>query len=306
MSDTNEAPKPRLGLVSTEQRAELKRLEAIAGPPMVIGRRRGALVDDTAALLRGLRERFGVSDDPDQWVAEEPAAAGGAEVGELERRRAATALRRLQDAEVPDDPLVVLVGFMPGGEALLSEEQKRVLAGICLQVRPEKIGELMRTTALRVARAWRHGGTVGSLEFSGTDWLIVFSGSTGVGKSLAAGWIVRETPRRGLWISADDVGRVRGGKGDELFDRAVDAPLLVLDEAGIEHAGATDYAKIRIGTLLLKRSQHRRDTVVTTNGAKTAFLARYGGEDGRLAARMSGAPYIELPASDPDLRQGGR
>lgn len=118
----------------------------------------------------------------------------------------------------------------------------------------------------------------------------VFLGPPGKGKSVAAGWLMREVlkdlgwnnaPTGGLafparFVSAAQLTRI--SSYDKLDSDWLNdlhrVRLLVVDDAGDE---ATAIGKDTLGGLLLDRHNKLRRTVITSNLRRAALTERYGG-----------------------------
>lgn len=106
-----------------------------------------------------------------------------------------------------------------------------------------------------------------------TGWLLL-EGSYGVGKTHLAAAIGNERLKRGemvLFITTPDLlDHLRSAYApnaesgyDELFDRIRNAPLLILDDLGVENPSA--WAQEKLFQLLNHRYSYRMPTVITTN-----------------------------------------
>lgn len=134
-------------------------------------------------------------------------------------------------------------------------------------------GALDDTSALKWVRKWWHEQIV--------ILILVLTGDYGVGKTTAAGWLAAQE-RGSIFITADALGRV-----DRYDNKAVErlerAPLLVIDELGVEYLDAAGSYLAKLHALLNERYAHCRRTVITTNLPPEPWIARYGG---RLGDRM--------------------
>jgi hypothetical protein len=164
--------------------------------------------------------------------------------------------------------------------------------------------ELISTDAMRVVQAFitAKPTTVpfegsNSVEFDGTEWLLVLAGPPGAGKSLAAACALATLG--GMWVPAE-------GLADIKFDAktARPWPLVVIDNLGLEYAGPGAYGISRAEQLLVHRHSENRRTIVTTNMRRRTldgvmgFEERYGG---RVAERLArGGKYVIT------LPEGGR
>jgi DNA replication protein DnaC len=123
------------------------------------------------------------------------------------------------------------------------------------------------------------------------DWLgtprhrpvIILSGGTGTGKSVAAAWFHVE--RGGVWLRAEQATRIFAANFGEQYaeqDRVRDARSLVIDDVGSE----LDVQRMQAVLLELFdcRKSSETDTVLTTNLCRRDFMERYGDE--RLISRM--------------------
>lgn len=111
-------------------------------------------------------------------------------------------------------------------------------------------------------------------------------GPKGVGKSLAAGWVMREWGKaKGLqvqpgvngyrWVQASAlIGASQWGPDAQWVQQLERASLLVVDELGADQASRA--AKSRITELLLARHARLRATVFTSNLSHQEFAEVYG------------------------------
>lgn len=126
---------------------------------------------------------------------------------------------------------------------------------------------------------------------------LVLVAAPGRGKSWAATWAVAESILRGLWLQSLEV-RV-GPAWDALRERALKAPLLVLDDLGEE--GGADWGVKEVAALLQSRHNTGSKTLVTTNLIEPEIEARYGE---RLVSRWSEAGVSKIVAvQGTDLRR---
>lgn len=127
------------------------------------------------------------------------------------------------------------------------------------------------TRALQLVQPWVAG------------WLPVMAllGETDAGKTIAAGWALARMP--GLYIEANELARRRRaafGGPDAVFDRAVRAQLLVVDELGAEDDAAAASAALHE---VINRRQRGRRTLLLGNLDARAFVERY---DARTISRL--------------------
>ena len=176
---------------------------------------------------------------------------------------------------------------------------------------------LLETDALKVARAWAAGKPArvvlaggAAVDVRGDEWCLVLAGPPGCGKSLAAAWALAESGA-GKWLSATllqsvDLELAEYGAPDSDVRRGV-APdgfsakaLLVLDDLGEEHVGASGWAVSRAQHLLCARHADGARTIVTTNLRRRGagqFAERYGE---RVDDRINDGLFVGL--SGPSLR----
>lgn len=149
---------------------------------------------------------------------------------------------------------------------------------------------LRDTPALILARAW---------WASTKPWLVML-GSTGVGKSVAAAWCVRqavEARQSALWVSAAEFATKAGGfDGQPFASRCKGVDVLVVDDIGTEHQ--TDWARAVRDEVLMFRHEAELRTVLTSNLDGKAFSERLGV---RMADRLRAACMSKAFAG-PSLR----
>lgn len=110
---------------------------------------------------------------------------------------------------------------------------------------------------------------------------VVFSGPSGAGKTSFAVACLRERIPHGIFVSAIKLGtaRIQGRAGDgeaSLVERAMTAPLLLIDEVGGETKTATNAVK----DVIFDRMDNDLPTWITTGFGREDLLAMYG--DGAL------------------------
>ena len=160
----------------------------------------------------------------------------------------------------------------------------------------ENTASLQETDCLRLVRVFHQHDTCmvnlveSFISFTGKEQVLILSGGPGCGKSLAACYPIAMTG--GLFVSAPDLARLDSDTADDgeqigdLLRRARTAKLLVLDDLGTEHEGATSWATGRIADLLCTRHERCLTTICTTNlqrRGEGGVAARYGARlDDRL------------------------
>lgn len=99
----------------------------------------------------------------------------------------------------------------------------------------------------------------------------------------------------GLFVSAIDLGVARAherlGREAPLVERAMGAPLLVLDDLGAEQLTALS----AVGDVIHKRHAGMMPTIISTGFAEQGIAARYG--DGIARRVFEGAVVIRVGAS---------
>lgn len=164
---------------------------------------------------------------------------------------------------------------------------------------PEKFWQL-------VLNPWRTDA-LGLVErlLAGEGLLLVLGGDTGRGKSCAAAVALARRP--GVWVHSPDLAKPPVKKKDAEDEdeetvrdgRMRSAPLLVLDEVGLEHSPG-GYAASRITATLSIRDSNNRPTIVTTNLSAPQFKEKYGD---RIGSRLNGDPLGFQTVKGPDYRQ---
>ena len=174
--------------------------------------------------------------------------------------------------------------------------QARRLAAIGVPARVAKaLGPSFRETeAVRLVRDWKA---------TPAD-LLVLSGTVGSGKSVAAAWALANNIRRhtcrlvggesvelaenlsGKWVAAADLVEASDFAG-EFWGPLRKVHLLVIDEAGPERLDPKGRALGNFASLLRRRYDDSRRTIVTTNLPPADWLRVYGeGDGGRLRDRL--------------------
>jgi hypothetical protein len=148
-------------------------------------------------------------------------------------------------------------------------------------------GDLLETAAMGGARRFLAAPAEAGMRF------LLLLGGTGVGKTLAASYVVRDEARRFDWngqasgpvsdpiqfVRAGDLtrvdfqDRVEGAQHRATLEAMVRCRLLVVDDAGDE--GGIE-GRRALAESLLKRDAAGRRTVITTNLTKERFIELYG------------------------------
>ena len=155
---------------------------------------------------------------------------------------------------------------------------------------------LIETTALQMARAFRSDPRL---------WCLVLSGSHGVGKTVAAEWLMVEAIRA-KEVALDGVQRVVRPFDirDACFDPArrqklQKMRLLAIDDLGCEIGAAGSVFGWYLDELIDFRWRHEKTTVVTTNLTGRELNVRYGA---RFIERLRNASQC-VSLAGPDLRE---
>jgi len=124
------------------------------------------------------------------------------------------------------------------------------------------------TQALECAREWLAGEKL---------WLVLL-GSTGLGKSVAAAWALRQCANAGVgvaWVQAAGLASMVGGFDNVArFERLQHVAVLCLDDLGLEHDSG--FGRSLLGELLQARHENQLRTILTTNLSGADFRARVG------------------------------
>lgn len=113
---------------------------------------------------------------------------------------------------------------------------------------------------------------------------ILFWGKNGRGKTSAAVILMKECRRRGapsLFVTAEDLRKADIEKTSfhddiTVMDRAREVDVLIVDDLGKEHSGASGYSKVIYENLIRVRSAHKRTTIITSNMGPKQLTERYG------------------------------
>lgn len=180
-------------------------------------------------------------------------------------------------------------------------EQRLVSTGTPRRIRELLGGALDNTRPLRRIRAW---------VAEPSSWCLALSSNTGTGKSVAAGWWLREcghgaakgrngNPLRRWWTAAQlSCTDWFGGSFQDIAE--MDGPL-VIDDLGVEYSDAKGFFQQRLDALMDARYSELRPLLVTTNLNAKEFRERYGK---RVADRFrEGGAFYEFTAESMRGRQ---
>ncbi len=130
------------------------------------------------------------------------------------------------------------------------------------------IHEAKDTTALKAVREW----------WASDSWALLLLGSTGSGKTFAAGWAMNELCKKtsnGVWLSCVDasLSPIYGDDASRALKSWRYAQLLVFDDLGTEHQSGP-WQSVFFQVMDWRYSDMRR-TIVTTNLSADELKARY-------------------------------
>ena len=188
------------------------------------------------------------------------------------------------------------------------EEEKKARAAQEAEVRltdagiPRRIRDLMHDSlgdsrALARVRQW-YGARPDEA------WCLVLSADKGSGKSVAAGWWLREFGADGYkpkhdgdtyrrWWTGTDLAVLDWYGGDAKAVSEMPGPL-VIDDLGAEFTDAKGFFQQRLDALIDARYREYRPTLITTNLSARDFQQRYGQ---RVADRIrEGGVFFEFNA----------
>lgn len=106
---------------------------------------------------------------------------------------------------------------------------------------------------------------------TGTEAIIVMGGNQGRGKTLAACYAIAKMG--GYYTRTPDWTR-RGATAVD-YDRALSAPVLVIDQLGREDWGSSDWHRSQFENVIDARYQSRRLTIIAGNVGWDAFVAHF-------------------------------
>ncbi|HZL07425.1 MAG TPA: ATP-binding protein [Coriobacteriia bacterium] len=134
---------------------------------------------------------------------------------------------------------------------------------------------------------------------------VYLMGRAGCGKTHLAACAVADGPGGSLFVPVtellDDIRAGFGGDGRGLYERALRAPLLALDDLGAEQV--TDWVRDRLYNLLNARWNACLSLIVTTNVPPKLIAERIG--DG-AASRIAGLCRHRIEVQGPDGRRVDR
>ena len=174
-------------------------------------------------------------------------------------------------------------------------EERLSGAGVPRRIRDLLRDSLGQSRALQRVQQW-HGGRPDE------SWCLVLSADKGAGKSVAAGWWLRELgacgykPRHdgdtyGRWWTGTDLAVLDWYGGAAAAVASMAGPL-VIDDLGTEFTDAKGFFQQRLDALIDARYREYRPTLITTNLSGRDFAQRYGQ---RVADRIrEGGVFFEF------------
>lgn len=155
-------------------------------------------------------------------------------------------------------------------------------------------GELYDTPALAAAKRWVHASD---------RPVLVLSGGTGCGKTVAAAWYTLEHTTAAIWLRPSQVTSMFEARFGDLYDeqqRVRACAALVVEDVGRErHHPAMQYA---LAELLESRQGGNKRTVITTPLARKLWSELY--PDERIESLMHEL-VLFAACNAPDLRRQG-
>jgi DNA replication protein DnaC len=124
--------------------------------------------------------------------------------------------------------------------------------------------ELEETDAFVAVRKW----------VESDEAILLLIGGVGTGKSMAAAWAVYQAPPGSRWITSWELQTVDIYKGE--FETIKQAPVLAIDDLGIEYGDNKGYFASNVDGLLSYRIAYGHKTVITANFSKGEIATRLG------------------------------
>jgi hypothetical protein len=104
--------------------------------------------------------------------------------------------------------------------------------------------------------------------------VLVISGGTRAGKTVAACWLIRRLGKSALFFNPELLTRYGGDDGYQM--RAASCGLLIVDDLGSEMSDQAGRFQARLEAMLCMRYDAGERTVLTTNLTAGDFAKRYG------------------------------
>lgn len=141
-------------------------------------------------------------------------------------------------------------------------------------------GEARDTRAMAAVRAF----------MASESSALVLAGGKGCGKSTAAVWAIAER-RAGHFRYAGELAGL--SRDDDERRRVTRAPLLVIDDLGVEYLDDKGWFAAFFDEVIVRRHDNELKTIITTNLPKAKFSARYRSE--RVLDRLATGMFVEIP-----------
>lgn len=119
---------------------------------------------------------------------------------------------------------------------------------------------------------------------------LVLAGGKGCGKSTAAVWAIAERGGGHFRYAGELAGLSRD---DDERRRVTRAPLLVIDDLGVEYLDDKGWFAAFFDEVIVRRHDNELKTIITTNLPKAKFSARYRSE--RVLDRLATGMFVEIP-----------
>lgn len=119
---------------------------------------------------------------------------------------------------------------------------------------------------------------------------LVLAGGKGCGKSTAAVWAIAERGGGHFRYAGELAGLSRD---DDERRRVTRAPLLVIDDLGVEYLDDKGWFAAFFDEVIVRRHDNELKTIITTNLPKAKFTARYRSE--RVLDRLATGMFVEIP-----------
>lgn len=177
-------------------------------------------------------------------------------------------LAKCSDKDAPGCPRKIVEYEAELVEFKATERQRRDAELIRKAQIPSKLAflltrPLIETGPLSEVRQWM---------FTSTTWILL-AGGFGVGKSLAAAWALVQRPG-GIWARAPRLADLAiNDKPRYVAIRT--APLLVIDELGLNSEGTSGWSIGLVEDLLGERDENDAKTIITTNLNLEMFRKTY-------------------------------
>ena len=165
------------------------------------------------------------------------------------------------EREAPGCPRQILA--YEAAERIRIDEDRIAATGMPRRLARLALGELAPTNALAIGREW----------LPSENRALVMTGSAGVGKSVAAAWVL--TVSRGLWVAAADLAKT-AIEDKHRYARLRETPLLVVDDLGTDAPDKSGWSAAQVQALLCLRDDEGNRTLLTSNLDVRSLREAYG------------------------------